>query len=239
MSSPSTTVLSNIRQRLHQRRFWVTVVGLILAVLAVEAWRPYPTDWPVGLWLHHLTLFCALYLGCRYWLEAHLAFSAALGLSVLPLILTGGPLGQLSWPLLGEFGLLTTLALVLIAFMDYRWRQQVTPLFPVWFWLIMLPVALVATLGQWVHRDIFPYFLGDNASWLTITVIVGITLLCLSGRYWAAFLLALVALGFEWRVLDSHNAWDYLADFTWLLAIGPVLWWRWHQCKNRHNLSAN
>ena len=228
----SESTLSTLQRRFRQPGFWLATLGLTVMVLGVSAWRPYPTTWPVGLWLHHLTLFCALYLTFRYRLEAHLAFSAALGLSVLPLLFTGGPLGQLTWPLIGEFGLLTSGGMIVIALMDYRWRHQVTPLFPVWLWLALLPVAVIVTLGQWVHRDIFPYFLGDNAGWLTTAMMIALVMLCLTGRYWAALLVALVPLGYEWRVLDSHNAWDYLVDPIWLLATFPILWRRLATQKN-------
>ncbi len=223
------TSASAVLKRARSVRFWLITVGLILLVLGVHLWRPFPVSAPSGMILHHVTLFGALYLALRWRYEAYLAFSAALGISVAPLIFTGAPLGQFTLPWLGEFSLLTSGAIILIALMDYRWRHQVSPLFPTWFWCLMLPIALIATLGQWVHRDIFPYFLGDNASWLAPSIAITAVLLSLSGKYWAALLIALVAVGYEWRLLSDHNAWDYLADAYWLLATAPVLWRRWRR----------
>lgn len=228
-SQQYTALQSRVFSRLRSRQFWLITIGLMLLVLGVHQWRPFPVSWPGGMVLHHVTLFGGLYLALRWRYEAYLAFSAALGFSVAPLIFTGAPLGQFTLPWLGEFSLLTSGAIILMALMDYRWRHQVSPLFPTWFWCVMVPIALIATLGQWVHRDIFPYFLGDNASWLAPSVAVAVVLLSLSGKYWAALLIALVAVGYEWRLISDHNAWDYLADAYWLLATAPVLWWRWHQ----------
>lgn len=221
------TILRPVLQRLRQWSFWLITLLLTAAVLGVHQWQPFPVSWPVGMFLHHITLFGALYLGLRWWFEAHLAFSAALGVCVLPLVFTGAPLGQYSLALVGEFSLLTAFSITLITLADYRWRHRVTPLFPVWFWGLMLPVAVVATLGQWVHMDIFPYFHGDNAGWLAVAAAALVLGLCLTGWYWAAVLVAGMSLGYDWRLLDSHNAWDYLADAGWLLVTLPLLWWRW------------
>lgn len=220
------TILRPIYHRLRHLPFWLITLPLLVAVLGVHRWQPFPVTWPVGLFLHHITLFGALYLAMRWRFEAHLAFSGALGVCVLPLVFTGAPLGQYSLALMGEFSLLTAFSIMLIALADYRWRHRVTPLFPLGFWCLMLPVAVVAALGQWVHMDIFPYFHGSNAGWLALAVAAGVLVLCLGGYYWGALMLAGVSLGYDWRLLDSHNAWDYLADLWWLLATGPLLWWR-------------
>lgn len=219
--------LSALRTRVQQRRFWLILLTAVIAVLGIQAWRPFPVTWDAGMVLHHLTLFSALYLAARWRYPAHLAFSAALGVSVVPLIFTGAPLGQYSLALWGEFSLLTSLALIWVALFDYRWRRALTPLFPVWFWLLGALFSLVAIGGQWISIDLFPYFHAENTGWLARLAVLLCILLCLHGHYWAVPVVAGVAIGYEWRLLDSHNAFDYAGDVFWLLALPAVLLQRW------------
>ncbi len=219
--------LAALRHRVQQKRFWLVLVISVALVLGIQAWRPFPVTWDSGMALHHLTLFSLLYLAARWRYPAHLAFSAALGISVLPLVFTGAPLGQYSLALWGEFSLLTSFALIWVALFDYRWRRALTPLFPGWFWLLGGMLSLVAVTGQWISMDLFPYFHAENTAWLARFVIVLCLLLCLHGHFWAVPVVAAVAIGYEWRLLDSHNAFDYAGDLFWLLALPVVLIQRW------------
>lgn len=217
-----------IPTRLQSRNFWLIAVGLVVLVLGVHAWQPFPVTWPAGVFLHHFTVFGALYLAMRWRYEAYLAFSAALGISVVPLVFTGAPLGQWTLQWIGEFSLMTTYVVLLAAVLDYRWRKTLSALMPLWLVVILALCGLLATLGQWVSMDVFPYFHGDNAWWLAQSIAIFSVLLCLTGYYKAAVMLAAVSLGYDWRLLDSHNAWDYVADVFWLPALAIVLWRRWH-----------
>ncbi|MCH8552280.1 MAG: hypothetical protein LAT62_10110 [Natronospirillum sp.] len=224
--------MPTLSRRLRQKRFWIIALGSVLLVLGVQVWRPFPVTWDSGMILHHVTVFCALYLASRWRLAAHLAFSLALGVTVVPLVFTGAPLGQYSLALVGEFGLLNSGSLMLVALLDYRWRNRPQALFPVWFWCVAGLFSAVAVGGQWISMDLFPYFHGENTPWLARFAVICIVLLCLTGHYWAVAALVMMALGYEWRLLDSHNAFDYTGDLFWLLALPLVLVHRWRQSRD-------
>ncbi|TGG92921.1 hypothetical protein E4656_12435 [Natronospirillum operosum] len=232
-AAPPESQSIRLRQRLGQKHFWLLLLVSAGLILGVQRWQPFPIIWDGGMVLHHITLFCLLYLAARWRLEAHLAFSLALGISVLPLVFTGAPLGQYSLALVGEFGLVTSFGLLLIALFDYRWRRLITPLFPLWFWLLIGLFSLVAVGGQWISIDLFPYFHGENASWLAPLAAGLCVLLCLQGRYWALPVVVGLSLGYDWRLLSGHNAFAYTGDLFWLLALPVVLVQRWRAHRHR------
>lgn len=214
-----------------RRWLWPLLTGVLCAAatLAIHRWPPPTIVWPVGVGLHHATVFAALYLLLRWRYEPALAFSAALGISVAPLAVTGAPLGQYTLAAIGEFGLLTSFALILLVLADYRWRRRLTPLFPAWFWGVASLAGVVSLFPAFGQAALFPYFLGPNASWLAQAMAIVALLLALQRHYTAAILVVLVSVGYDMRVLSSHNAWHYAAEWTWPVALLPVLVHRWRQ----------
>ncbi len=214
-----------------RRWVWPAVIGLLCAAaaLAIHRWPPPTVTLAAGTGLHHATIFAALYLLVRWRYEPALAFSLALGISVAPLVVTGAPLGQYTLDIIGEFGLLTSFALILLVLADYRWRRRLTPLFPVWFWALASLAGIISLFPAFGQAALFPYFLGPNASWLAQAMAITALVLALQRYYAAAILVVLVSIGYDIRLLSGHNAWHYAADWTWPLALLPVLVLRWRE----------
>lgn len=212
--------------RLRAPTFWWVLAASVFLIWGVHLWRPLPIAGSWGAPLHHITLFCLLYLGLRWRYSQALAFSAALGVSVLPLVFASAPLGAWSFRWVGEVGLLTTTSLAVLTVLDFRWRQSQLRLFPLWFWLVLAMAGVVASWGMHVDATVFPYFHGENSPWLARVLVLLCIVLCAQGYYWAVLPLIAVGLGYEWRILSGHNAFAYAADGLWLLGLILMPLWR-------------
>lgn len=211
--------------RLRQPTFWWVFLISASLIWGAHLWRPFPIGGSWGWVLHYITLFCLLYLGLRWRYPPALAFSAALGISVLPLVFFSAPLGALTFRWLGEFSLLSTTGLILLTVLDFRWQRSNLQLFPLWFWLLMAALGIVSTWGVHINAAVFPYFYGENSLRLAHGLVMLCLVLCWQGHYWAVLPLICVGLGYEWRVLSGHNAFVYAADGLWLLGLVLIKPW--------------
>ncbi len=211
---------------LRQPIFWWALGTSVVLIWGSHLWRPMPITGSWGAGLHHITLLCLLYLGLRWRYPPALAFSGALGVSVLPLVFFSAPLGAWTLRWVGEFSLLTTTSVVLLSVLDFRWRRANLVLFPLWFWVLAAAIGAVATWGLHIDATLFPFFHGENTPWLARTLVLLCVLLCWQGHYWAVIPLVSVGLGYEWRLLSGHNAFAYVADGAWLLALILIKPWR-------------